>query len=103
MPPDSELAQRLDPYFENWMVDRNRDSVESYLAPHLPVFRDFDGRPWCKTVTTEFNGSKETKWVWGTADNGVMVFVTGLTNSQTSRVLVVTGVTAGKNAIGCTQ
>ena len=103
MPPGSELAQRLDTYFENWAVDRNRDSVESYLAPQLPVFRDFDGRPWCKTVTTEFNGTKETKWVWGTADNGLMIFVTGITNSDNSRVLVVTGATAGKNATGCTR
>ncbi len=103
MPPGSELAQRLDTYFENWVVDRNRDSVESYLAPQLPVFRDFDGRPWCKTVTTEFNGTKETKWVWGTADNGLMIFVTGITNSDNLRVLVVTGATAGKNATGCTR
>src|SRR5947209_225887 len=28
MPAGSELAQRLDSYFENWMVDSNRDSVE---------------------------------------------------------------------------
>ncbi|MGO9151975.1 hypothetical protein [Mycobacterium sp.] len=103
MPPGSELAQSLDTYFENWMVDRNRDSVESYLAPQLPVFREFDGRPWCKTATTEFNGTKETKWVWGAADTGLMIFVTGSTDSDHSRVLVVTGATAGKNATGCTR
>jgi len=103
MPPGAERAQNLDTYFENWMVDRNRDSVESFLAPQLPVFRDFDGRPWCKTVTTEFDGRKETKWVWGTAGDGLMIFVTGMTNDASSRVLVVTGATAGKNAIGCAR
>lgn len=103
MPPGAQLAQRLNTHFENWMVDRNRDSVESYLEPQLPVFRDFDGLPWCKTATTEFDGRKETKWVWGTAGDGLMVFVTGITNSANSRVLVVTGVTAGNNATGCTR
>ncbi len=101
LPPGSELAQHLGTYFENWAVDHNRDGVASYLAPQLPVARDFDGRPWCRTFTTEFAGIKETKWVWGTARDGVMVFVTGLTAGDQSRVLVVTGATAGKNAVGC--
>ena len=102
MPPGAELAQRLDGYFENWVVNRNRDSVEAYLAPQLPAFRDFDGLPWCKTATTEINGMQESRWVWGTRDNGLMVFVSGAANSDTLRVLVVRGATAGKNATACT-
>jgi hypothetical protein len=39
--------------------------------------------------------------VWETADNGLMVFVTGITNSHNSRVIVVTVVTAAKNATEC--
>jgi hypothetical protein len=35
--------------------------------------------------TRRDNGRKETKWVWETADNGLMVFVTGITNSHNSR------------------
>ena len=101
MPPGSELAQQLGTYFENWVVTRNRDSAEAYLAPQLPVSRDFEGRPWCTTVTTDYAGIKETKWVWGNAGDGVMVFVTGITGGDQSRVLVVTGATAGKNALGC--
>jgi hypothetical protein len=108
MPPGSVLADRIGTYFENWLVHHTADLVDSYLAPQLPVFKDFDGRPWCNTVTTMFNRTKETKWVWGTADDGLMVFVTGIADSSDpgshySRVIVLTGAAAGKNATGCAQ
>ena len=84
-------------------MTRNRDIVGPDLASKLPVSSDFGGRPWCKVATSEISGIKETKWVWGSADNGLMIFVTGITNSDITRVLVVTGLTAGKNATGCTR
>src|ERR1700756_2131698 len=59
LPPGSQLAGPANTWFENWMVDRTRDSVESYLAPQLPVFKGFDGRPWCKKVTAKFNLTKQ--------------------------------------------
>lgn len=91
----------MDKFYENWRVNRTRESIESSLKPQLPVFKNFDGLPWCKSVAASAMAN-DTKWVWGTPDNGLVILVAELWPSRNSRVVIMTGVNAGKNATGCT-
>jgi hypothetical protein len=90
----------MDSFYENWTVYHTRESIESDLASQLPVDKEFDGMPWCKKVPASAEAN-DTKWVWGTPDDGLMILIAELWPSRNSRVVIVTGVTAGKNATGC--
>ena len=73
-PPGSEILAAEDTAlasYERWQVKGTREFLESYLTPQLPISKEYDGLPWCKTVTLP----KQTQWVWANSDGYLMITV----------------------------
>jgi hypothetical protein len=100
-PPGSEnLAadDTADASYERWRVNGTREFVESYLAAQLPIAKQYDGLPWCKTVAFP----RETRWVWANSGGYLIVDVGDGYEPYRSHVIIMRGMNAGPLTAGCT-
>jgi hypothetical protein len=91
-------------YWESWTVPgKSRSDLLAYLAQQLPISKDYDGLPWCKTITLP----TETRWVWGSPDNqtaGLYIRVTDdPKDPESGEVYIMNGSDAAANADECVQ
>jgi hypothetical protein len=102
LPSDADLIVSKS-YWEVWRVMRTTSSVRSNLEPQLPISRNYDNLPWCKTVT---DGPDHTRWLWGSGGyDGLSINVFAENDDPDSDYtrVVITGPDAGTLATECGQ
>ncbi len=99
LPPDAERIISQD-FWEVWRVMWATPLVRNYLEPQLPISRNYENLPWCKTITT---GPDNTTWLWGPAGyggyQGLSIKVSTDKDPDYTRVDILKG--AGEAATDC--
>jgi hypothetical protein len=95
-PAGSEILAADDTY-ERWQFKGTREFLESYLARKLPISKEYDGLPWCKTVTFP----RGTKWVWANSDGYLIIALGDGYQPYRSHVIIMRGMNAGTLTTDC--